>query len=51
MVLPKKEYGQRTLVEIIEDANSGLPAKSEVERSQKRAFLKKQKGTGSKSVT
>lgn len=51
VVLPKKEYGQRTLVEIIEDANSGLPAKSEVDRGQKRAFLKKNKGTGSKSVT
>ena len=37
----KKEEGQKTLVEIIDDARSGRPAKSEIESKEKRAFLKK----------
>lgn len=37
----KKEEGQKTLVEIIEDARTGRPAKSELESREKKAFLKK----------
>jgi hypothetical protein len=53
-VIPKKEESQKTLVEIIEDARSGLPSKSEVEKSQQKEALKKlglATSLGSKTVT
>ena len=53
-IIPKKEESQKTLVEIIEDARSGLPSKSEVERRQQKEALKKLGLTsshGSKTVT
>lgn len=53
-IIPKKEESQKTLVEIIEDARSGLPSKSEVERRQQKEALKKlglASSLGSKTVT
>jgi len=53
-VIPKKEESQKTLVEIIEDARSGLPSKSELERRQQKEALKKlglASSLGSKTVT
>ena len=47
--LVKKEEGQRTLVEIIEDARTGRPAKSEIESKEKKAFLKKAGGGSTKN--
>ena len=43
IILPKerKEEGKKTLIEIIEDTKSGMPAQSEVDNKEKRAFLKK----------
>ena len=38
-----KPLGERTLIEIIEDRRSGLPAKSEIESKEKKAFLQKKK--------
>ena len=40
-VIPKKEESQKTLVDIIEDARSGLPSKSELEKRQQKEALKK----------
>ena len=55
-VIPKKEESQKTLVEIIEDARSGLPSKSELEKRQQKEALKKlgliaTSSIGSKTVT
>ena len=47
MSIVKKEEGQKTLVEIIEDARTGKPAKSEIESREKKAFLKKAGLSGS----
>lgn len=35
-LVPKKEEGKKTLVEIIEDTKSGVPAQSEVDSKLKR---------------
>lgn len=43
-----KEEGKKTLVEIIEDTKSGIPAKSEIETKEKRAYLRQ---AGSKSTS
>lgn len=40
-IVPKKEEAKKTLVEIIEDSKSGMPAKSELDSRERRAFLKK----------
>eukprot|EP00347_Sterkiella_histriomuscorum_P011109 403373722 len=39
----QKTSGEKTLIEIIEDSRSGIPAKSELESKEQKAFLKKQK--------
>lgn len=44
VIMPKKEEAKKTLVEIIEDSKSGLPAKSEIESRERRALLKKATG-------
>ena len=41
-VAPRKEVGKMTFIDIIEDTKSGIPARSEVESRDKRAFLRKQ---------
>ncbi|CDW72041.1 myb domain-containing protein [Stylonychia lemnae] len=38
-----KKQGEKTLIEIIEDTKSGVPAKSELEIKEQKAFLKIQK--------
>jgi len=41
-IQPKKETSKMTFIDIIEDTKSGLPAKSELESRDKRAYLRKQ---------
>lgn len=41
-VAPKKEVSKMTFIDIIEDTKSGIPARSEVESRDKRAYLRKQ---------
>ena len=52
-ILPKKEESQKTLVEIIEDARSGLPSKSELDKRIQKEALRKLGGSvpGSKVGT
>jgi hypothetical protein len=40
-MIPKKEESKMTFIDIIEDTKSGVPAKSELESREKKAFLKK----------
>ena len=46
-VAPKKEVSKMTFIDIIEDTKSGVPAKSEIESRDKRAYLRKQGETKS----
>ena len=53
-LLSKKEESQKTLVEIIEDARSGIPSKSELDKRMQKEALKKlglTSSIGSKTVT
>ena len=47
----KKEEGQKTLKEIIEDARTGMAARSEIENKEKKAFLKKAGGGSIKNAS
>lgn len=49
--LVKKEEGQKTLKEIIEDARTGMAARSEIENKEKKAFLKKAGGGSIKNAS